>query len=175
MPVKLFFAIRPDDDAAVAIESLGMRLKAAHRLRGRIIARERLHNTLAAVHGTGTITENIARAKAIGNRLWHRRFSVRFDWTASFQGRDRGHPFALRGADGLGALVALRENLREEMLRAGLDASRSFTPHVTLLWADRCVEEYPIAPISWTVRELVLTASLQGHSRHIDVARWPLD
>jgi 2'-5' RNA ligase len=173
--VKLFFAIRPDDEAGAAIESLGMRLKAAHRLRGRTIARERLHNTLAAVHGTGTITENIARAKAIGDRLWHRHFSVRFDWTGSFSGRDRGHPFVLRGADGLDALVALRENLREKMLRAGLEASRSFTPHVTLLWADRCVEEYPIAPISWTVREFVLTASLQGHSRHIDVARWPLN
>ena len=59
------------------------------------------------------------------------------------------------------------------MLNAGFEV-HSFTPHVTLLWADRRVDEYPIAPISWTVREFVLTASLQGYARHIDVASWPL-
>jgi 2'-5' RNA ligase len=172
--VKLFFAIRPDGEAGAAIEKLGARLKAAHRLRGRPIARERLHNTLAAVHGMGSISENIARAKAIGDRLWHRRFSVRFEWTGSFRGGDRHHPFVLRGEDGLAPLAEFRANLRDEMLDAGLDVTHSFTPHVTLLWADRRVDEYPIAPISWTVREFVLTASLQGYSRHIDIAHWSL-
>jgi 2'-5' RNA ligase len=175
VPVKLFFAIRPEGEAGAEIERLGSRLKSAHRLRGRAIACERLHNTLAAVHDIGTISENIARARAIGDRLWHRRFSVRFDWTGSFRGTGHGHPFVLRGGEGLEPLSEFRETLRARMRRAGFDAGRAFTPHVTLLWADRCVDEYPIAPITWTVREFVLTASLQGHSRHIDVARWPLD
>jgi 2'-5' RNA ligase len=175
VPVKLFFAIRPDGDAGAEIERLGSRLKSAHRLRGRAIARERLHNTLAAVHDTGTISENIARAKAIGDRLGHRRFSVRFDWTGSFRGGDHRHPFVLRGEEGLEPLSEFRDTLCARMQRAGFDVARSFAPHVTLLWADRCVEDYPIAPVSWTVREFVLTASLQGYSRHIDVARWALD
>ena len=175
VPVKLFFAIRPDSDAGAAIERLGSRLKTAHRLRGRAIARERLHNTLAAVHDTGTISENIARAKAIGDRLRHRRFSVRFDCTGSFRGTGHGHPLVLRGEEGLELLSEFRDTLCARMRRAGFDVAHGFTPHVTLLWADRCVEEYPIAPITWTVREFVLTASLQGHSRHIDVARWSLD
>lgn len=174
LPVKLFFAIRPDGEAGAAMETLGTRLKRAHRLRGRPIARQRLHNTLAAVHGTDSISENIARAKAVGDGLWHRRFSLRFDWTGSFKGVGRGHPFVLRGEEGLEALSEFREALRLQMIRAGLSVDRSFTPHVTLLWADRCVEDYPIAPLSWTAREFVLTASLQGHSHHIDVARWPL-
>jgi 2'-5' RNA ligase len=175
VPVKLFFAIRPEGEASAAIEKLGTRLKTAHRLRGRPIARERLHNSLAAVHAPGSLTENIADAKAIGDRLWHRRFSVRFDWTGSFRGGDHGHPFVLRGAQGLESLSEFHQTLRARMLRAGFDVACSFTPHVTLLWADRCVEEYPIAPIGWTVREFVLIASLQGHCRHIDVARWPLN
>jgi RNA 2',3'-cyclic 3'-phosphodiesterase len=174
VPVKLFFAIRPYAEAGAVIEKLGARLKTAHRLRGRAIGRERLHNTLAAVHDTGSITENIVRARAIGDRLWHRRFCVRFDWTGSFRG-DHGHPFVLRGKEGLGPLAEFRESLRARMLRAGLGVERGFTPHVTLLWADRCVEEYPIAPIAWTVREFVLTLSVQGYCRHIDVARWPLN
>ena len=61
------------------------------------------------------------------------------------------------------------------MLREGFAVTRSFTPHVTMLWADCCVgEEYPVAPIAWTVRDFVLTARIQGYSRHIEVARWPL-
>jgi 2'-5' RNA ligase len=175
VPVKLFFAIRPEGEAGVTIEKLGTRLKIAHRLRGRPISRERLHNTLAVVHDAGTLSENIARAKAIGDRLWHRRFSVRFDRTGSFRGGDHGHPFVLRGEEGLEPLSEFRDTLCARMQRAGFDVVRAFTPHVTLLWADRCVEEYPIAPIAWTVREFVLTASLQGRSRHIDVARWPLN
>jgi len=175
MPVKLFFAIRPDGEAGAEIERLGSRLKSAHRLRGRAIARERLHNTLAAVHDAGTISENIARAKAVGDRLGHSSFTVRFDWTASFKGGGHGHPFVLRGDDGLRPLQEFRENLRTQMLCAGFGVEPGFTPHVTLLWADRCVAEYPIAPITWTVREFVLTASLQGQSRHIDVAHWSLN
>ncbi|HVW72217.1 MAG TPA: 2'-5' RNA ligase family protein [Rhizomicrobium sp.] len=174
VPVKLFFAVRPDDEASMAIQSLGARLKSAHRLRGRVIAPQRLHNTLAAVHDSGAISENIARAKAIGDRLRHRGFAVRFDWTGSFQGHDRGHPFVLRGGEGLEPLSEFRATLRIQMQRAGFAVDQSFTPHVTLLWADRCVEDYPVAPICWTVREFVLVASLQGHSRHIDIARWTL-
>ncbi len=175
MPVKLFFAIRPDRDAGAAIQTLATRLKTAHRLRGRPVARERLHNTLAAVHDSGTISENIARAKAVGDRLGHRSFTVRFDWTGSFKGGGHSYPFVLRGDEGLRPLQEFRKNLRTQMLRAGFGVEPGFTPHVTLLWDDRCVEEYPIAPIIWTVREFVLTASLQGYSRHIDVARWPLN
>jgi 2'-5' RNA ligase len=174
VPVSLFFAIRPEDEAAAAIASLGNRLKTAHRLRGRAIARERLHNTLAAVHDAGTISQNIARARAIGDRLRHRRFSVRYDWTGSFKGGAHGHPFVLRGGEGLEPLAEFRARLRDEMLRAGFAVVQGFTPHVTLLWADRPVEDYPIAPVAWMVREFVLTVSLHGCSCHIDVARWTL-
>ena len=60
------------------------------------------------------------------------------------------------------------------MMRAGFTVERSFTPHLTLLWADRCVEAYPIAPITWTVRDFVLVLSLPGQSRHIHVGHWQL-
>jgi 2'-5' RNA ligase len=173
-PVKLFFAIRPEAEVGAAIETLGAKLKTAHRLRGRPIGRERLHNTLAAVHDLGTLQENIARARAIGDRLWHRSFCVRFDWTGSFRGHGSGHPLVLRGEEGLEPLSAFRETLRARLVRAGFAVEANFTPHVTLLWADRCVGEYPIAPIIWTVREFSLLLSPQGHSRHIEAARWPL-
>jgi 2'-5' RNA ligase len=129
---------------------------------------------LALVHDVGTLRDNIARAKAIGDLLWHRSFSVRFDWTGSFAGGGSGHPLVLRGEEGLGPLSAFRDALRAKMVRAGFAVGPGFTPHVTLMWADRCVDDHPIAPIGWTVRDFVLTASVQGYSCHIEVARWPL-
>jgi 2'-5' RNA ligase len=46
-----------------------------------------------------------------------------------------------------------------------------FTPHVTLLYDKRSVEEQPIEPISWNVREFALIHSMNGHTH---LARWPL-
>jgi 2'-5' RNA ligase len=175
VPIKLFYAIKPDDAAATQIETLSDRLRRAHCLRARPIARARLHNTLAAVHDTGTLRDNIARAKAIGDRLWRRSFSVRFDWTGSFKGGGSAHPLVLRGEEkDLAPLSAFHSALRDEMLRGGFGVAYGFTPHITLMWADRCVDAYPIAPIAWTVRDFVLTASVQGYACHIEVARWPL-
>ena len=50
-------------------------------------------------------------------------------------------------------------------------AKKAFMPHVTLLYAERSVEEHPIEPIRWTVNEFVLIHSMHGH---VHLARWPL-
>ena len=50
-------------------------------------------------------------------------------------------------------------------------AKKDFTPHVTLLYAERNVEEHPIEPIGWTVSEFVLIHSMRGH---VHLGRWPL-
>jgi len=50
-------------------------------------------------------------------------------------------------------------------------ATTNFTPHVTLLYDARDVEEYPIEPIGWTVKEFVLIRSSNGHEH---LVRWPL-
>jgi RNA 2',3'-cyclic 3'-phosphodiesterase len=173
--VRLFFSVLPPDDLAPVIETLGAIKRRAHALRAHAITRERLHNTLAlAYRPQAPLDEIIARAKQAGDALAHPAFPVRFDWTGSFHHRDRRYPLVLRGDDGLEALVSFRGELADRMRSAGFLVEQNFTPHITLLWADRCVEEYPVAPIYWTVREFVLTVSLVGQSRHIHVARWPL-
>ena len=171
---NLFFALTPPDAVRPAMEKLGGTLQQAHHLRGHIISKDRLHNTLAAVHDAGSITQNIERAKRIGARIRYPSFPVRFEWTGSFKvGRER-YPLVLRGEDGLKPLIEFRQEVCSQMVRAGFAVTRNYTPHVTLLWADRCVDEYPIAPISWTVQDFVLVLSLVGQSRHIRVARWQL-
>jgi 2'-5' RNA ligase len=174
-PVSLFFATLPPEPLRPVIAGLGDHIGRAHRLRGAVIARERLHNTLASVSDRRfSLEKNIERAKRVGADMRCPPFAVRFDWTQSFRGNAYRHPFVLRGDDGLMSLTAFRQDLREQMLRAGFAAPQSYTPHVTLLWADRCVDAYPIAPIGWLVRDFALILSLQGLGRHIPVARWSL-
>jgi 2'-5' RNA ligase len=173
-PVNLFFALLPPDAVRPAMERLGGTLQQAHRLRGRRITKDRLHNTLAAVHDAGSIRENIERAKNVGARIRYPSFPVRFEWTGSFKVGQARYPLVLRGEDGLKPLIEFRQEICSQMVRAGFAVARNYTPHVTLLWADRCVEEYPIAPIGWTARDFVLVLSVSGTSRHIHLGCWQL-
>jgi 2'-5' RNA ligase len=173
--VHLFFALVPPHDACPAIERLGICLQRAHHLRGQRIDRDRLHVTLAPVHDThGSLTDIVARAQSAGAALHHPPFPLRFEWSESFRLQRRNHPLVLRGDAGVQPLMKFRQNLRAAILRAGFAVPSGYTPHITLLWADRPVEAHPIAPVSWPVRDFALVLSVAGQSRHIHVARWPL-
>jgi 2'-5' RNA ligase len=73
----------------------------------------------------------------------------------------------------LDRLRSFRRTLGVAMARKGFRylAKKDFTPHITLLYAERDVEEHPIEPIYWTVNEFVLIHSMHGH---VHLARWPL-
>lgn len=175
IPVHLFFALLPPEGAYSTIETLGSNLQRAHRLRGARIARERLHATLAPVYPVAdSFADTLTRARSAAAAIQYGRFPICFEWSESFRLRRSHHPLVLRGDQGMRALIGLRQELRAQMVHAGFAVARSFTPHITLLWADRCVEAYPIAPIGWTVREFALVLSLVGQSRHIHLARWQL-
>src|SRR5207244_1145602 len=97
------------------------------------------------------------------------------DRIVSFEGKRKEHPFVLRGDAGLAKLVSFRRLLGDAIQSAGLGQVKpGYVPHVTLLYDQRRVEERPIEPISWTVREFVLIHSLIGQSRYIPLGRWPL-
>lgn len=176
MNMKLFFAMLPPPDIGRQIESLGAHIRKARNLRGRMIEAARLHNTLAAVYAAHMPPRQlIARARAAAAGLRAPAFPVRFEWTQSFAHKGR-KPFVLSGGDGLASLRVFQGGLREAMIRAGLPVPSGFTPHITLLWADHCVQdEAPIAPLEWTVRDFALVASLSGQSRHIHLAHWTLN
>ena len=103
-------------------------------------------------------------------------FDVAFDCAASFSSTPRNRPFVLRGGDGLAALMAFQQALGMAMKKTGLgcQVKSGYTPHVTLLYDDRCVARQAVETISWTVREFVLVHSQLGQSRHLPLARWPL-
>ncbi len=168
---RLFLAAVPDAGTAERIHRLAGVLKRAHKFDGKLIAPERLHISLFFLGGLPE--RHIRVACEAATELRTESFEVSFDRTASFRGRPGNRPFVLIGESGLRRLESFRRMLGTELTRSGLRqvANTNFTPHVTLLYDARSVDEYPIQPIFWTVTEFVLIHSMKGHDY---LGRWPL-
>ena len=168
---NLFLAAVPDAGTAERIHQLASGLKRAHRFDGRLIAPERLHISLFALGGLPEGQHCSAWEAAMEVRTAP--FQVWFDRTTSFRGRPDNHPFVLIGEQGLRGLQSFRQMFCAALTRRGMRrlANTNFTPHVTLLYDARDVDEHPIEPIGWTVKEFVLIRSLNGHEH---LVRWPL-
>jgi 2'-5' RNA ligase len=168
---RLFLAVVPDPSAAERIHRLAGALKRAHRFSGKLMAPESLHISLFFL---GECEDQLVRlACDAASNVRAQPFDVWFDRSATFRGRPGNRPFVLIGDSGLEGVRSLRRSLGAALAKKGMRrlARREFTPHVTLLYAEREVEENPIEAIRWTVSDFVLVHSLRGH-RHL--ARWPL-
>ncbi len=168
---RLFLAAVPDPGTAARIHLLADALKRAHRFNGRLIAPERLHISLFALGGLAEGKHCAAWEAAMEVRTAP--FEVSFDRTASFRGRPGNHPFVLVGENGLHALQSFREMFCAALARRGMRrlATTNFAPHITLLYDAHEVDECPVEPIGWTVKEFVLVRGLNGHEH---LVRWPL-
>jgi 2'-5' RNA ligase len=168
---RLFLAVLPDADMSEEIYRMAEIIKRAHGFRGQLIAPDRLHVTLFPLSGLPEPV--VQRACEAIDEVRAAPFDVSFDRTMSFRGRAGSRPFVLTGQTGLRRLRSFRRSLAATMMSKGLRfmARRDFTPHVTLLFDDRAVEENPFGPIGWTVRDIVLIRSLRGHRL---LARWRL-
>jgi RNA 2',3'-cyclic 3'-phosphodiesterase len=168
---RLFLATIPDAAVAERIHRLAGVLKRAHRFNGKLIAPDRLHVSLFSL--SGLPERQLCAAREAATELRTEPFEVSFDRTVSFRGRSDNRPFVLIGEDGLRRLKSFRQMLGAALTRRGLRraANTNFTPHVTLLYDARSVDEHPIQPIFWTVTEFALIQSMRGHDH---LARWPL-
>jgi 2'-5' RNA ligase len=171
----LFFALLPGAEDALQMIQLRERLLLERGLTGQRIATARLHvslHTIGAWHGLSRAA--VGAAKDVGASFSKPPFEVVFDRAMSFAGK---RAFVLR-AEADVAFTSFHRALGLEMKKAGIGRSVTprFTPHLTLLYADRMVAARSIEPIRWTVRDFVLVQSLRGRgqSRHIHLARWPL-
>lgn len=174
---RLFFAIFPNADAAAHIARLALQLRGEHGLHGTPLRQERFHVTLHHLGDYAALQQDIvAMASQAAAAVALPPFDLAFDRAASFCSTPRNRPFVLRGGDGLAAVMAFQQALGMEMTKAGLGrwAKPAYTPHVTLLYDDRCVAEQAAPTIGWTAHEFVLVHSLIGQSRHVPLARWPL-
>jgi 2'-5' RNA ligase len=167
----LFLATLPDANAALRIYRSAETIKHARRFEGRLVRHDRLHITLFSL--SGLPEQFLWKACEAAADVRTRPFDVSFDRTLSFRGKPGNHPFVLVGGDGVKRLKLFRQKLGAAMVSRGLGrwANTDFTPHVTLLYDSRNVEEHPIEPIGWNVTEFALIHSIRGHIR---LAQWRL-
>jgi 2'-5' RNA ligase len=174
----LFFALLPEADDAARIVQLRERLCHEHGLKGAFIATNLLHISL---HGVGprrglprSSIEAAKEAAAKVSMRWS--LDIVFDRAMSFNRQRKDRAFVLRTGNDV-ALRSFYRQLGEAMKSVGFRwVISSFTPHMTLLYADRIVKERAIDPVRWTAHDFVLVQSrrCRGHSEYEHLARWTL-
>lgn len=164
---RLFFALQPTLDAAVRIHALALRLGEVYGLTGKPLALENLHVTLCFLgEFDGVPLPLLARAEAMGQQLHAAPFELAFDHVMSFE-RRHDPPLVLCREDACAPLDELRRQL-------GADPAESFKPHITLRYARRRIPLQQVAPITWTVTEVLLIRSLVGRGHHEVLGSYPL-
>jgi 2'-5' RNA ligase len=168
---RLFLATVPDPATADRIFRMATVLKGAYDFSGKLTEPDRLHVSLFFLGGLADDVVRAACAALADIRVPP--FDVVFDRSVSFRSRAGNRPFVLMGRDGPSQLKSFRQMLGAALTRNGLRrrANTNFTPHITLLYDARDVEEHPVDPVAWTVNEFVLIRSERGHEH---LMRWPL-
>jgi len=178
---RLFFAVLPDAGARQAMAALVTRLRAEYDLQSRAVLADRLHATLRVLGDYSGLPPDVLASAARAARETAREvapFKASFDRVLTFMTRSRRsgrRPLVLTGGDGVAGLHALYGALSRALLKAGLPGNPpGFTPHLTLMYDQCVVPEHGVAPVSWTVPELVLLHSRIGRNLPYTVlGRWP--
>lgn len=167
----IYLMLYPSVAAAAQMTALGRQL----RLPGRPIDAKRLHVTLHSLCHFARLTNGLlAKIANALSALIMPPFLIGFDRLMNF-GRESG-PLVLCGSDdSVAGVMMLRDEIASALAPIGLcQRQPSFTPHVTLNYANWFVRERQIEQICWPVRELALVCSRQGQSRHVLIRRWAL-
>lgn len=173
----LFLALVPPAATADRIGELIQRLRYCHGLKGEALSPGRLHVTLHYLGAYSGLPQSLVEtictaAPAVSLPP----FEISFDRALSFTNKRKTRPFVLRTGRDIAALPMLHRAVGEAMTGAGLGrwVTPHFTPHMTLLYDRRLVDEHAIESLGWTVTDFVLVHSLVGQGKHIHLARWPL-
>ncbi|WP_375203895.1 2'-5' RNA ligase family protein [Hyphococcus sp.] len=175
---NLFFALFPDQAAPDKIQALAAQLQNAHHLAGKPFVADRFHVSLQNLDRYECVpNEVVDSAGKAAAHLQQDSFDLTLDRAQSFSRGPGGCPLVLLPGDGVEALCEFHRNLGAALKREGLGrfAAFDFTPHLTLLYGDRLVEEHPVSPISWRVTEFSLVLSHVGQTRYDILGQWPLD
>lgn len=174
---RLFVGLMLPTAAAEEAVAVRRASRADHGIGGADIAAERLHITLVHVRDyAGSLPPSAAPrlVEALGT-VAAPAFDIELDRVGSFSGAPGKHPHVLLGGEGVSALTAFRRRVWEAIRAQEKTLSTAdFTPHVTLMYGDRKLEERAIEPIRWRATEVVLIHSEVGRSIYHTLGRWPL-
>ena len=156
---------------------------ALRHLAGSKVHRERLHVTLKSLGWSAEFPGHEVRlASLAAAQVDAPAFPLELDRCLSFQRRNARRPLVLCGhGAGLAGFMELYRSLYGALdfaFSGGESAPRaapSVTPHMTLMYSPSVVEEHPVEPVGWTVREFQLLYNLRGSPGPYQVlGRWTL-
>jgi 2'-5' RNA ligase len=172
---KVYLLLYPPAAVAAQMVTLGSRLGWQFGLPGRPTHSERLHVSLCFLCRFVRLTSGLlAKIDDALSILTMPPFLIGFDRLMNF-GRKSG-PLVLCGNDdSVAGVMMLQQEIVSALTPVGFcRGRRSFTPHVTLNYANCIVPEREIEHISWLVQEVALVRSLHGRSQHRVLRRWTL-
>ncbi|MFC2952759.1 2'-5' RNA ligase family protein [Marinicaulis aureus] len=174
---NLFFAILPDQEPAGRLEMLARRLCSAHKLTGHPFEADRFHISLQNLGEYSCVPNEVVDAAGqAAASVNAETFKVTFDRAGSFDTKSGRFPLVLLGDYGLIALRDFHRQLVSALKKEGLGrfVDFNYTPHITLLYADRLIEDHPVEAISWQVKDFLLILSHIGESRYDFLGQWSL-
>ncbi len=173
---RLFFAILLEEALAHMLASRAVTWQRELGLGGKLIRARHLHVSLVLLGDHDGLPRPLVDAAcSAGSLVQAKAFDISFDRLSAFG----GGALVLRGSDGVPALQAFWRALAAVLSDSPLKSlvAKSIEPHVTLL-RDKArvpkVDERPIEPIGWTVREFVLIHSFLRQDRYQIIRRWQL-
>jgi 2'-5' RNA ligase len=173
----VFVLVFPEAGAAAQIETLARRVRRAYALKAEPLPTSRFHvslNNIGEYDDRRTAEAVALRVRAALEDVQASPFTVMFNLVQSFSGRDGKRPLVLRGDDGVVGLERLYDFLGVSLRKVGVKSPRRFTPHLTLLYGERPIEERFIQPVSWIVRGFALVLSLRAETKYEIQGRWSL-
>jgi 2'-5' RNA ligase len=170
----LFFALVPDEAAAVQLARTAQQLCIRHRLAARTFAPDQFHVSMLGLGAyAGLPPPLVGGAFDAAAAIAAAPFEVTFDRAVSFLGEPR--PLVLCSEDDVPELIAFQRGLGDAIQKRGLTRAKpQYTPHVTMLYDEYAIEDHAIEPVRWTVRDFVLVHSLHGQGQHNILGRWSL-
>ncbi|UCI06985.1 2'-5' RNA ligase family protein [Mesorhizobium sp. B1-1-8] len=173
---RLFFAILLESTVALPLEERAAVWQRDLQLRGKLIPAKQMHISLVGLGDHDGLPRPLVDAACCAGALVRAHaFNVSFDRLSAFG----GGALVLRGSDGIPPLQTFWRSLGAVLIDSPLKpfVATSFEPHITLL-RDKArvpkVDERPIEPIGWTVRDFVLIHSFLRQGRYQICGRWQL-
>jgi RNA 2',3'-cyclic 3'-phosphodiesterase len=132
---------------------------------------ELLHVTLLSLYDLHYVPEDwLPQTKAALDGFVAAPFPLSFDRI------ENRKAVTLRTRDSLAEARALQKALVNHLLaqKAPIMDGTTPEPHVTINYRGDRLGAQKMAPIGWTVEELILTESVVGKTMHVEHGRWPL-
>ena len=170
-PLRLFFALWPDETARASIAALAREV--AHAGGGKATAADKIHLTLAFLGDQPAA--RIAALQRLADAVDARAFVLALDEVGSFP---RTGITWLGASSAQSGLATLQQQLRVALQGDGFPVDeRPYAPHLTLARRTRSpLRKVLPEPIAWPVRSFTLVASDlgAGGSSYRTIAEWRL-